>query len=146
MLNPDYKDLLNIFIDRKVDFMVVGAYAMAAHGVVRATGDINLFVAPSSDNAQRVFGALAEFGAPLKGITAEDFSTAGVVYQIGVIPCRIDIINHIDGVSFSKGLIVYRELDGLRIPFIDRDSLIKNKRAAGRPKDLADIDLLGETH
>ncbi|MFW5829535.1 MAG: hypothetical protein ACOCXA_04670 [Planctomycetota bacterium] len=145
MLNHDYRDLLNIFNDAKVDYMVVGAYAMAAHGYLRATGDIDIFINIAPDNVRAVFNALATFGAPLRGIKAEDFLEPGTVYQIGVPPNRIDILNQITGVSFSECEPVVREVDGLRIPFIDKASLIKNKQSTGRAKDKIDVEFMNES-
>lgn len=145
MFNRDYKELLSLFIDHRVDFMVVGAYALAAHGIVRATGDIDLFIAANVNNSTKVYAALAAFGAPLSGISSADFAAEGIVYQMGVVPCRIDVITAIDGVAFSTVEKIYRDIEGLQIPFIDRQSLITNKRASGRAKDLIDLELLGNS-
>ncbi len=144
MFNPDYSDLLRLFAVHSVEYVVVGAYAMAAHGYVRSTGDIDLFVRPSTENSTAVYSALAEFGAPLSGITAEDFRTPGTVYQIGVPPSRIDILTEIDGLAFEEIGTITVEVDGLSVPFLDADSLIRNKAASGRAKDKLDIELLKE--
>ena len=98
MLNPDYKEMLSILLKGKVDFFLVGAYALAAHGFPRATGDIDIFVRCSTENAVKVFKALADFGAPLNNITPQDYEKSCTVFRIGVPPRRIDIINYIDGV------------------------------------------------
>ena len=142
MFNPDYKDLLKLFNEGNVEYMVVGAYAMAAHGIVRATGDMDLFVRPEPANAERVHGALMRFGAPLTKITPSDFSTPGTVYQIGVIPCRIDILNQIDGVPYESAHTITKNIEGIPVPFIDLASLRRNKRSTGRPKDQSDLELL----
>jgi len=102
MLNPDFRDILSAFSDADVDYLVVGAYAMAAHDLPRATGDIDLWVRASAGNARRVLRALAAFGAPLDGVTAEDFSGPDVVFHIGLPPRRIDLLTSVDGVTFDE--------------------------------------------
>ena len=126
------------------DFLVVGAYAMAAHGYPRATGDIDLWVRPTNANAARVWEALRAFGAPTSRIAVEDFSTPDIVYQIGTAPRRIDILTSISGVEFDQAWEgrISVELEGLAVPVIGRDHLLVNKRASGRPKDLADAETL----
>jgi len=127
-------------------FLVVGAYAMAAHGVPRATGDLDVWVEPTEENAPRVFGALARFGAPLQalGITLRDLLAPGVVCQIGLPPRRIDVTTVIDGVEFAEAWEDRLEgwLGPVRVSYIGREALIRNKEAAGRAKDLADLELL----
>jgi hypothetical protein len=129
-----------------VDYLLVGAYAMAVHGRPRATGDMDILVRPSAENARRVLRALDRFGAPLVDLTEEDLATPGTVFQIGLPPRRIDIMNEIDAVDFDeawKGRVT-REVDGIRLPVISREHLLRNKRAAGRPRDRADADWLEE--
>lgn len=142
-LNEDFRDLLVLLADTGVEFVVVGAYALALHGAPRASGDIDLFVRPTPSNAERLFQALARFGAPLQaaGVTAADLAQPGAVYQIGLPPRRIDLLTEISGVSFDEAWAsrVATEVEGRTVPFIGRDALLKNKQAAGRPKDLADI-------
>jgi hypothetical protein len=141
-LNEDFRDLLVWFADAGVEFVIVGAYALAFHGAPRASGDIDVFVRPSPDNAQRVFKALARFGAPLAaaGVTAADFAQPGAVYQIGLPPRRIDILTEISGVTFDEAWTsrVVGEIEGRTIGFIGRAALLKNKEAAGRLQDVAD--------
>ena len=141
LLNPDYKDILSAFSAEKVEYMLVGAYALAAHGLPRATGDIDLWIRSTPENAHRVWGALAAFGAPLDGLTEEDFLGADVVLQIGVAPCRIDVVTSIDGVEFEDAWArrIGIEIEGIQVNVIGRDDLIRNKRAAARPQDLADV-------
>lgn len=141
MLSQDYKDMLSAFNDEKVDYMIVGAYAVAAHGVVRATGDIDLWIRSSQDNARRAWRALASFGAPLSGLKEADLSVHGTVFQIGVAPSRIDILTSIDGVEFADAWNqrVEVEVEGIRVNVIGRSHLIANKKAVGRPQDLADV-------
>ena len=142
-LHEDFRDLIILLIDAGADFVIVGAYALALHGAPRASGDIDLFVRPDPRNAERVFQALTRFGAPLDAakVTAEDFSRPGTVYQIGLPPRRIDILTELSGVSFDEvwASRVTSELEGRSVAFIGRDAFIKNKTAAGRPQDLADI-------
>lgn len=148
-LPEDFRDLLSALLAAGVDFVVVGAHALAVHGYVRATLDLDVFVRPSPDNASRVMTALADFGAPLAahGVTAADFTRPGTVYQIGLPPCRIDLLTAIDGVKFDDAwqTRVERDVGRLEIPFLGREALLRNKRAAGRPKDLHDVDELSGT-
>src|SRR5947209_9232646 len=102
MLNPDFRDILSCLKDEKVDFIIVGAYALAAHGFPRATGDIDIWVRNNSENARRVLRALAKFGAPTSELSEEDFKAPDVVVQLGVEPCRIDILTGVDGVEFVE--------------------------------------------
>ena len=149
-LNDDFRDLLQAFEEREVDFVIVGAHAMAVHGVARATGDIDILVRATSENALRVVAALRDFGAPLgvHGTTVDDFTQLGWVYQMGLPPRRIDLLTSITGVSFDEA---WRdrcsvELGDLTLPFIGVAALRANKLATGRPKDLADVALLDELH
>jgi hypothetical protein len=141
-LHEDFRDLLVLFADAGVEFVIVGAYALAFHGVPRASGDIDLLVRPSVENAQQVFDALARFGAPLHsgGVTAADFAQRGVVYQIGLPPRRIDVLTEISGVTFDEAWAsrVVTEVEGRTVGFIGRAALLTNKEASGRPKDIAD--------
>jgi hypothetical protein len=145
-LNDDFRDMLEALTECGVEFLVVGAHALAAHGFPRATGDIDILVRPTPDNAARVILALRAFGAPLDahGMTASDFGSPGIVYQLGLPPRRIDLLTEITGVTFEaawRGRAL-TEVDGLAFPVLGRDELIENKRAAGRPKDLADVAAL----
>ena len=137
---------MNAFIAEGVEFLVVGAYALAAHGIPRATGDLDLHVHSTPDNAARVFKALKVFGAPLSDLTEKDLSTPGTVYQIGLSPNRIDVLTLIDGVAFDQAWENRIEInvDGIIIPVIGREDLIRNKRAVGRPQDLVDVERLLE--
>lgn len=145
-LNEDFRDMLRCLSAESVDFVVVGAFALAAHGIPRATGDIDILVRPSAHGAERVMRALRAFGAPLEahGLRADDFSQPGMVYQLGLPPCRIDLLTYIDGVDFDEAWTsrVNATLGDLTVPVIGRDALLKNKRAAGREKDLVDVHAL----
>ncbi|MCA9071742.1 MAG: nucleotidyltransferase [Planctomycetaceae bacterium] len=147
MFNPDFKDMLLALSEAKIDFLLVGAYAVAAHGHPRATGDLDLWVRPDFDTAPRVYRALADFGAPLHDLTVDDLAKPGMVFQIGVEPSRIDILTAISGVDFDHAWAnrLSIEMDGIKLCVIGRDDLIVNKRACGRPKDIADAETLDPT-
>lgn len=140
MLNQDFKEILSAFSAEKVEFMVVGGYAMAFHGFVRATGDIDLWIRCSPENANRVWKALHKFGAPLFDLNIEDLKTPGMVFQIGLVPSRIDIITQIDGVDFEDAWREYKtiEIEDLKIPIIGKLQLLINKKSTGRSKDRND--------
>lgn len=140
MLNQDFKDILSAFVAERVEFLVVGGYAMAFHGYVRATGDIDLWIRRSSENAERVWRALETFGAPLFDLNREDLKIAGTVFQIGLVPSRIDIITQIDGVEFEDAWRKHKtvEIENLQIPVIGKTQLLVNKQSTGRAKDRND--------
>jgi len=144
MLNEDYREMLQLFIEEKVEFLLVGAFALAVHGLPRATGDIDLFVKPDKENSERVCRALARFGAPMADISIEDFQSEDVILQIGVVPRRIDIITAISGVSFDEAFrdSIISIVDGLNIPVISKLKMIKNKESTGREKDALDVKIL----
>jgi hypothetical protein len=146
MLNPDFQEILSTFSDERVEFLLVGAYAVAAHGIPRATGDIDLWIRPTPDNARRVWSALEIFGAPLSRFSPADFKKTGQVIQIGVAPGRIDLLTSIDGVEFDDAWHdrILVKVDGVIVPTISRPHLIANKRATARPQDLADAERLSE--
>src|SRR5688572_4049802 len=143
-MNQDFLDLLRAFIDRNVRFLIVGAYALAVHGRPRATGDLDLWVDATPENALRVMKALAEFGAPLSDVTQDDFSKPGIVFQIGLPPARIDILTELSGVVFSEAWETRTRAPfaSLMVDYIGRDAFIRNKRATGRARDLGDIEAL----
>jgi hypothetical protein len=143
-MSPDFKDLLAAFNVHGVEYLVVGAHALAAHGHVRATKDLDVWVRPDPANAVRTLEALASFGAPLHDLTAEDLSVSGTVFQIGVPPVRIDVITAIDGVAFEDAWRGRLEtaFAGIPVSVLSRGHLIANKKAAGRLQDLADVENL----
>jgi len=143
-VNRDFSDLLAAFNARGVEYLVVGAHALAAYGVVRATKDLDVWINPGRDNAARAHAALADFGAPLDDLTVGDLATPGIVFQIGVAPVRIDIVTRIDGVSFAEAFEarLATRFGGEPAAVISREHLIANKRAAGRLQDLADVESL----
>ena len=136
--------MLSGLSDSGVEFLLVGAYAMAAHGHPRATGDLDIWVRANPENAVKVLVALSRFGAPLHDLTIEDLSTPGIIFQIGVEPSRIDILTEISGVIFSDAWErkISIEMNGCSMGVIGLEDLIKNKRAAGRAKDIADVETL----
>jgi hypothetical protein len=141
-LFPDFSDLIREFNAFKVRYVVVGAFAMAFHGYIRATGDMDFFVYPSPENSVRVKEALISFGSP--PIESSYFSKEGNVFQMGVPPVRIDIINLLSGLTRDEVMenAVECDLNGLKIPFLSIDMIIKNKQASGRAKDLGDVEEL----
>jgi predicted nucleotidyltransferase len=144
MLNKDYRDILRALSAEKVEFLLVGAYAMAAHGCVRVTMDIDLWIMPSPGNAEAVLRALERFGAPLYDLTEADLLKEDTVFQIGVAPRRIDIITGVTGLQFEEAFArsVTLKIDGFEVRVLSLDDLIRNKRASGRTQDLADAEAL----
>ena len=141
-MNRDFAEMLSALSEAGAEFLIVGAHALAAHGVPRATGDLDIWVRPTSTNARRVLRALAAFGAPLHDLTLEDLTKSDTVFQIGVPPSRVDILTGITGVRFDDAWPrrVALDLEGTAVSVIGRADFIANKRATGRLKDLADVD------
>ena len=141
-MNPDFVDLLRSFATAEVRFLIVGAYALAHHGHPRATGDLDVWIDATADNAARVLRALADFGAPLSAISASDLSRPGIVFQIGVPPGRIDLLTELTGLAFAEAWQGRESgrFGDLTVDFIGRDAFVRNKRATGRAKDLADLE------
>jgi hypothetical protein len=126
----------------QAEFMLIGAHARAAYGIPRATGDMDVWVRATPENAVRVWSALAEYGAPLHDLTLEDLSKPGLTFQIGLPPYRIDILTDISGVTFEEAWPnrIHADFGGATYAVIGRDDFVRNKLASGRPKDLADVD------
>ena len=141
-MNPDFVEMLSALHEADAEFLVVGAHALAAHGRPRATGDLDIWIRPTLSNAHRVFAALRQFGAPVDALRPEELATPDLVYQIGVVPVRIDLLTSISGVTFEEcwQTRISVPIGDLTVPVIGRAELIRNKRAAGRPRDLADIE------
>lgn len=144
MLNDDYKEMLQALAAEKARFLLVGAYALAAHGYPRATMDIDLWVMPTRENAEAVLRALRRFGAPLHDLTREDLERDGTIFQIGVAPRRIDIMTTASGLKFDEAFAraIPIMIEGLEVFVLSVADLIRNKRASGRTKDLADAEAL----
>lgn len=147
-MSEDFRDLLAALHTAGVRFLVVGAHALAAHGVPRVTGDLDLWVEATNANAARVASALTRFGAPLEalGVRPGDFVVPEQVIQIGLPPYRVDLLTSISGVAFPEAWDDRLDgtLFGVPVSFLGRRAFVKNKRAVGRPKDLEDIRALGE--
>jgi len=145
-MNSDFAEMLPALSAAGVDFIIVGAHALAAHGSPRATGDLDIWVRPSHANAERTLQALAAFGAPLFDLSVDDLTRTDTVFQMGVPPSRIDILAGITGVSFDEAwprrLLV--TVEGLAVPVLSKQDFVTNKRLVDRPKDRADLALLAE--
>lgn len=147
MFDHDLNELLSIFNDHKVKYLVVGGYAVGFHAQPRATKDLDIFIQAHADNAKAVYAALAQFGAPLTGLTADDFVQRGSFFRMGHAPLMIEILPDIKGIDFDSAWEkrVETAVDpdtGLKAFFISRDDLITAKLAAGRPQDLADVEAI----
>jgi hypothetical protein len=147
--NDDFLDILRALVESETEFLVVGAHALALHGVPRSTGDLDVWVHPTRENARRVLEALEAFGAPIQahGVTLADFETPENVYQVGLPPRRIDLMTGLSGVEFQEAFDtrVEVEIDGMQIPFLGLEALRRNKQSTGRDKDLLDLRLLSES-
>lgn len=146
-VQPDFRDLLALLNEHKVEYLVVGAYALAFHGAPRFTGDIDIFVRPDPENARRVLAALTVFGFSFSNLTVDDFQNPNKVVQLGVPPVRIDLITSISGVSWEQANASKEPgtFGDVPVHYIGRKQYIANKRATGRKKDLSDIEALGES-
>ncbi|HEY2974582.1 MAG TPA: nucleotidyl transferase AbiEii/AbiGii toxin family protein [Pyrinomonadaceae bacterium] len=143
-LERDLREFIELLNARDVRYVIVGAYALAHHGRPRYTGDIDFFVEASAQNADRLSQVLEQFGFANVGVVEEDFTAADQVVQLGVEPHRMDIMTSITDVEFDEAWNTreYGDLDGLRVPFISKELLKRNKAAVGRKQDLADLDYL----
>ena len=143
-MNLHFKELLLAFNAHSVEYLIVGAHALAAHGHVRATKDLDIWVRPETSNAHRILAALSDFGAPLSDLTVDDLTRKETVFQIGLPPLRIDVITNIDGVEFTEAWTDRLEtlFGGVPAFVISRHHLIMNKKTAGRLQDLADVEQL----
>ncbi len=145
-VQPDFKDLLALFNAREVDYLIVGAYALAFHGVPRYTGDMDILVKPDASNAKRTWAALKDFGFGSVGLKPEDFESPDKVIQLGVPPVRVDLLTSITGISWEEAFSgrVKGKYGEVPVNYIGREQFILNKRELGRKKDLADLEALGE--
>jgi hypothetical protein len=145
-VNSDFSDLLRLFNDNSVRYLVIGGYAVTQYAEPRYTKDLDLWISTDPANAEAVFKALREFGAPLAGLTSEDFAEEGYFYQMGVPPVRVDILMGIPGLEFGPAWERRFEVDfeGLPVLFISREDLVQAKLASGRAQDLIDADLLAQ--
>jgi len=145
-VNSDFSDLLRIFNARNVKYLVIGGYAVVQYTEPRFTKDLDVLISTDTANAEAVYEALHEFGAPLTDLTPKDFSEEGFFFQMGVPPVRVDVLMGIPGISFDECWSRRMEVDfdGLMVIFISKEDLIASKRAAGRPQDLIDADMLSQ--
>ena len=145
-IHPDYRDLLSELNAADVEYLVVGAHALAYHAEPRFTKDLDIWVQASAENAPRVYSALAGFGAPLQEVEIDDFARPGLVYQVGIEPVRVDILTSVSGVEFESAYArrVMASYGDVPVPFISLRDLIANKDAAARPQDLVDVERLRE--
>ena len=143
-MNADYTDMLKCLNKAGVDYIMVGGWAVNMHGYIRATIDLDIWIMADCANARKVYAALLDFGAPIADIAPEDFTIDGTIFQIGVAPCRIDIINKIDGLTYADASprAVMKNIDGIPVRILSLEDLVANKRASGRTKDLADAEIL----
>ena len=143
-VNSDFKEILSIFNGKRVKYLVVGGHAVIKYTEPRYTKDLDIWVKADRENAQAVFAGLKEFGAPLSGLSPEDFAQEGHFYQMGVPPVRVDILMSVTGLQFDQAWSRRLEVDfdGIPVPFISKADLIEAKRVAGRPQDLLDVDSL----
>ena len=145
MLNKDFKEFAELLNSTGVEYLIVGGYALAAHGHPRYTGDLDIWIRPNDANIDSLLGALARFGFGSLGLTRNDFLQPGAVVQLGYPPSRIDLLTSIDGVEFDlcRARRVVMMISGVDLPIIGLDEFRANKRASGRAKDLADLESLG---
>lgn len=145
-VQSDFRELLELLNEKQADFIIVGAHALAFHGVPRYTGDIDIYVKPERENAERVLGALEKFGFDNTGLSIEDFSEEDKIAQLGYPPARIDIMTSISGVSWeeAKDGSVKGAYGNVPARFLGKTEFVRNKKSTGRIKDLADVEALGE--
>jgi hypothetical protein len=144
ILNPDFREFFQLLNDNKVRYLIVGGYAVAYHGYPRYTKGIDVWIWINPDNAARVIKTLIDFGFESLGLKADDFLETDTIIQLGYAPNQIDLIMGMPGVEFESCYIkrIDEEIDGVRLSFIDLESLKKSKRASGRLQDLADLENL----
>jgi len=145
-VQPDFKELLELLNAHKAEFIIVGAYALAFHGVPRFTGDIDIFVKPAPENAEKILAALEEFGFVSLNLTISDFQDPDKVVQLGIAPVRVDLITSLTAVSWQEAFSgkVQGTYGDVPVYYLGRKEFLSNKKALGRKKDLADIEALGE--
>lgn len=145
-LPQDFNDLLKLFNERKVEYLLVGGYAFAIHAYPRTTGDIDFFIKIDPENAEKILAALKDFGFGSLNLKAQDFLTPGMVIQLGVEPFRVDLLTSIEGVTWEEAdqNKITIENNGLPLPVIGKNELVKNKLSTGREKDFLDVKKIRE--
>lgn len=146
-MNSDFRDLLRIFVEEEVRFLVVGGYAVIHYAQPRYTKDLDLWIEPTTGNARRLMRAFHRFGLPLIGLEESDFAEPGTQFSVGVPPCEIDLLTSLPGLEFSSCWAnrEHSDEEGIQIPYLGKTDLVNAKRIAGRPQDLADLDELQRT-
>ncbi|MDB5120865.1 MAG: nucleotidyltransferase family protein [Sphingobacteriales bacterium] len=147
IFEPDFIDFIDLLNKHQVEYMVVGAHALAFHGRPRHTGDLDIWIRPSVENASKLVDTINDFGFGSLGLKVEDFIKENYVTQLGYPPLRIDILNSISGVFFEEAYVhrINGEIEGMPISFISVQDFIENKKASGRTKDLSDLELLNKS-
>lgn len=144
--HDDYFDFADALMAERVEFVIVGAYALGVHGLARGTADIDFYVRATPENASKLMRALRTFGAPVAsvGLSEADFSVPGGTCQLGVSPCRIDVLTELTGITWEEASrdVVVQNINGRSLPFLSMEALLKNKSQTGRPKDLGDVQRL----
>jgi len=145
-LHQDYKEFIELLNENKVDYLVIGAFAMAFHGHPRNTGDIDFWVRNNEQNARKVYKTIIDFGFPSSELTVKDFTSEDLIFQMGYPPVRIDVLTSIEALDFEECYLTkeIKNVDGLAITFLNIEDLKKNKKAVGRKKDLADLEALSK--
>lgn len=143
-IQSDYKELLELFNAHQVEYLIVGSYALAFYGAPRFTGDIDIFVKPDKENAQRILDVLSKFGFTSLELSVEDFQKEDNVIQLGVPPVRIDFLTSLSGVSWDEAYAekVSGSYGTIPVFYLGRNQFIANKKSLGRKKDLADIEAI----
>jgi len=144
-LAKDFEDFVSLLNRHKVEYMVVGGYALAFHGKPRHTGDLDIWINISEKNAINMLKAISDFGLGSLGFEKEDFLTEGLISQIGYPPLRIDLLNTIDGVEFNEAILNTQKIElenNLTVNYIGLNDLVKNKEASGRRQDITDVKTL----
>jgi predicted nucleotidyltransferase len=144
IFNPDFREFVKLLIKNKVEYLIVGGYAVGIHGYPRYTGDLDIWINNTEENAQRILKCVEDFGFSSYNLSVADFTKEGNIIQLGYPPVRIDIINQVDGVNFSECFKNKKEItvEGLTLNFIGYEDLLKNKRKSSRPRDIDDIENL----
>lgn len=144
MFSQDFREFIELLIKNKAEYLIVGGYAVGIHGHPRYTGDLDIWLNPTQQNAELILKSVNEFGFSSFKLTIEDFTKSGNVIQLGYPPLRIDLLTEIDGVTFNDCFENRKEvtIDNLKVNFIGYQDLLKNKKESGRPRDIDDIENL----
>ena|SRR5215204_4094678 len=144
MFSQDFREFIELLIKNKAEYLIVGGYAVGIHGHPRYTGDLDIWLNPTSENAEKILSSVNEFGFASFKLSKEDFTKPGNVIQLGYPPLRIDLLTEIDGVTFTECFENRKEviIESIKVNFIGYSDLLKNKKESGRPRDIDDIDHL----